>query len=277
MDNYLDWPQEVSLETYAKCNAACTFCPYTTLDRIGERMSDAMIDSVIDQLRAHPHAFFFSPFKVNEPFLDKRLMAICRKVNATLPKAFIRLFTNGSALTAKHVAEVAALDRVAHLWCSLNEVDSGEYKALMGLDFERTAANLDHLHNEVLAGRFTHPVDLSRVSSLDGSRNDEFHTYCFARWPLFNVHVLKRDGWLGAIDPSNPDVPDRPCPRWWELSIMANGKAALCCMDGAGDYVIGDLTYQTLYDIYNSEAWRANRVKLWSRRNVSPCSRCTYG
>src|SRR5262249_27338104 len=32
---YLDYPQEVHIETLAMCNATCTFCPYPTMDRQG--------------------------------------------------------------------------------------------------------------------------------------------------------------------------------------------------------------------------------------------------
>jgi hypothetical protein len=119
--DYLDWPYEVSVETFAKCNAACTFCPYPTLERIGTKMPDAMIDGIIEELKAHPFQFYFAPFKVNEPFLDKRLIPICERVNRELPNAVLRLFTNGSALTDKHIAAVDRLERVEHLWISLNE------------------------------------------------------------------------------------------------------------------------------------------------------------
>src|SRR6266568_9089325 len=38
---YLDYPQEVHIETFAYCNAKCTFCPYPTMERQGDKMPDA--------------------------------------------------------------------------------------------------------------------------------------------------------------------------------------------------------------------------------------------
>ena len=61
---YLDWPKEVSIETFAKCNAACTFCPYTTLDRIGTKMPDELIERIIDELKDHPWPFIVSPWTI---------------------------------------------------------------------------------------------------------------------------------------------------------------------------------------------------------------------
>lgn len=276
---YLDWPKEVSIETFAKCNAACTFCPYTTLDRIGTKMPDEMIERVIDELRDHPWPFIISPFKVNEPFLDKRLLPICRMINDRLPQAHIRLFSNGSALTERHIDEVAQLVRVAHLWVSLNEHDGDRYKELMGLDFDRTCRNLDTLHERIENDLFSHPVVISKVMAggYPAERDIEFRQFVEARWPLFGTHLIKRDSWLGFVEPNDRPVPDEPCGRWFELNVMATGKVALCCMDGRGEYSIGDLNEQSVFEVYNGKAYRNQRLRQLSRMETgSPCSTCNY-
>ncbi|TXH83579.1 MAG: radical SAM protein [Rhizobium sp.] len=276
---YLDWPHEISIETFAKCNASCTFCPYTTLDRIGTKMPDEMIDRIIEELKDHPWPFMIAPFKVNEPLLDKRLIPICRKINWELPKAHLRLFSNGSALTEKHIADIATLDRVVHFWVSLNEHEAEAYNAVMGLDFERTCHNLDRLHEAVECNRFPHPVVISKVRECNETpteRDRAFEAFVNERWPRFNVCLIKRDGWIDFTEPGSKDVPDASCGRWYELSIMATGKVSLCCMDGTGEHSIGDLNEQSLFEAYNSRHWRERRVKDLSRKCLSPCDRCTY-
>jgi MoaA/NifB/PqqE/SkfB family radical SAM enzyme len=274
---YLDWPYEISLETFAKCNASCTFCPYTTLDRIGEKMPDELIDAIIEELKDHPHPFLISPFKVNEPFLDKRLIPICRKINAELPNAILRLFSNGSALTEKHIDEVATLSRVTHLWISLNEYEADAYKATMGLDFDRTVANLDLLHSKKASGAFPFDVMISRVRQalIPNDADNAFSAFVKDRWPLFGVHLIKRDSWLGFTEPNDPEVPDAPCARWFELSVMATGKVSLCCMDGEGEFSIGDIR-DGVFNTYNSAHWRERRLKMVSRKTIHPCSSCNY-
>lgn len=276
-EHYLDWPYEISIETFAKCNASCTFCPYTTLERIGVKMPDELIDSIIEELKDHPHPFLISPFKVNEPFLDKRLIPICRKINAELPNAILRLFSNGSALTEKHIDEVATLKRVTHLWISLNEYEAEAYKATMGLDFERTCANLDLLHSKKAAGLFPWDVMISRVRQalIPNEADRAFSKFVQDRWPLFGVHLIKRDSWLGFTEPNDPEVPDAPCSRWFELSVMATGKVSLCCMDGEGAYQIGDIK-DGVFATYNAPHWRERRLKMLSRKGISPCLSCNY-
>ena len=276
MRDYLDWPREVSIETYAKCNAACVFCPYTQMERQGERMPDEILDRIIEELKDHPHPFIIAPFKVNEPFLDKRLIPFCQKVNAELPNAFLRIFSNGQALTNKNIVDVAHLERVAHLWISLNSHDPAEYRATMGLDFEKTAKSLDELHTAVQFGIFSHDVVLSRVHQ-DHIAREPFVDYCSERWPLFKVVTLKRDSWLGDIEGMDRPIPDAPCGRWYELSITATGEVSRCCMDGQCKHPIGDLRTQSLFEVYNGKQWRKQRLTEMSRKETGTvCAGCNY-
>jgi hypothetical protein len=265
---YHSQPGEVSLETQAVCNAACTFCPYTSLERIGVKMPDALIYRLIDEMAEWENAIFFSPFKVSDPLLDVRLYDILSTFNEKVPKSAVRLFTNGSALTGKHIDRIAKVKNLFHLWISLNTHRPVEYEALMGLDFERTARNLDTLH-----GRdFPHPVVVSRVGE-----DEDFVKYVRWRWPKFQIANIKRDAWIDFTEASTTEVPDTPCGRWWELNITSTGKAALCCMDGEGRFGFGDVNTQTLLEIYNHPTLKAWRDQMMSRKTVGPpCSGCTY-
>lgn len=269
-ERYLDQPHEVSLETFAKCNARCTFCPYPTLERINEKMPWALIERLVGEMSEWTRPFFFSPFKVNEPLLDKRFYAICQQVNARVPLARLRIFTNGSPLTEERIAEIADLKNVEHLWISLNSTTPDEYKELMGLRFSLTAQRLDVLH---ATEGFPHRVVLSAVG-LDKAAT--FKAYCNKRWPKFAVFTIKQDSWLGYVSADKPAIPNTPCVRWFELSIMANGIVSLCCMDGEGDYAIGDVNKNTLLEVYNAPHWRDRREMLVSRKTIHPCSTCSY-
>jgi len=236
------------------------------MERIGDKMDDEMIERLVTEMEGFEHPFYFSPFKVNEPLLDKRTIPLCWEVvNRT--KGIIRFFTNGSALTKQNIAGLAELPagRVAHLWVSLNEYRPKEYRELMNLDFENTAEKLDYLHES----SFPHPVMLSTV----GFPNERFRFYCYQRWPEFESMAIQQSGWLGQIEDNGAPVPDRACSRWWELSIMASGKVSLCCMDSEGRYAIGDLNEQTLLEVY-----KANKsARINQKRDFHPCNTCNYG
>lgn len=271
--SYLDYPIEVSIETLALCNARCTFCPYPTLERKGTRMDDETLDRLVDEMISWQRPMYFSPFKVNEPLLDKRTIPLIERINREAPDIVTRIFTNGAALTPKNIEQIAGLKKIAHLWVSLNSHIPEEYERVMGLNFEQTAKRLDYLHSQP----FPHNVVLSTV----GYPNEDFRFYCYERWPNFESVAIKRDSWLGFVDAQNTHVPDTPCSRWFELSIMADGRVAHCCMHSGEDkrYDIGDLANQTMHEVYNAPRWRDRREKMVSRRSLdetSPCARCSY-
>lgn len=264
---YLRQPHEVSIETLALCNARCTFCPYPTLDRIGTRMPDELLDRLIDEMAAFQQPVYFSPFKVNEPFLDERLIPLCEKFLEKSPLSVVRLFTNGQPLTDAKLDGVARLKRVAHLWVSLNSHDPDEYERVMGIKFALTVKRLDRLHER----DFPHPVVVSGVGV-----GQDFIDYVQDRWPKFRVAAIKKDAWIDFTTADNSIVPNVPCGRWWELNIMATGKVALCCMDGTGEYAIGDINTQTMLEVYNAPALLRRRERIMTRKTESPCNRCTY-
>jgi hypothetical protein len=48
-------------------------------------------------------------------------------------------------------------------------------------------------------------------------------------------------------------------------------------MDGAGEYSIGDLNEQSLFEVYNGKAWRDQRVRMVSRKDTAgACATCNY-
>ena len=267
-NDFLDYPIEVAIETLALCNARCTFCPYPTLERKGDRMPDELLDRLVGEIISWQRPMYFSPFKVNEPLLDKRTITICERINRESPDVVLRIFSNGSALTPDKVEQIAGLKKVAHLWISLNSHIPEEYERVMGLKFEQTAKRLDYLHSR----DFPHNVVLSTV----GYPNEAFRFYCWQRWPKFESVAIKRDSWLGYVDAQKTEIPDTPCSRWFELSVTSTGKVSLCCMDSEAKFSIGDAANDSLLDIYNAPHWRERREKLLSRREVHPCSTCTY-
>lgn len=276
---HVDYPTEVTMETFAQCNAACNFCPYREMERKGSKMSDELIGKIISDLTAIPRSvpFHIAPFKVNEPFLDKRLFSICASINQQLPHAKLRIFSNGSAFTRSILEQFSRLSNVARFWISLNSHEASDYERIMQLPFEGTLSKLDLLHGLVREGLFRIPVAVSRVAE-SSQRDAAFTQFVRERYPLFETFLLKRFDWAGqvAVD-ALPPVPAIGCTRWFELSIMANGKVALCCQDGEGRHVIGDALRENVLDIYNRPEYRRLRVDGLTRLEVkAPCNTCIY-
>ena len=279
-DSYMDFPALVHIETLAQCNASCSFCPYPTMERKGTRMPDSLIEKIIDDLTEIPPSLRFqiSPYKISDPFIEPRLFDILARVNERLPSAAVSLITNGAALTVRNLDQLAKVRNVAYLTVSLNFHDAVEYQEIMGMPLARTLSRLEDLKKKHAEGLFDFPIRISRVSV---SRVDDqaFIQWAMGMYPDFNVCILPRNDWLGAVDGGSfaRGVPDVACHRWFDFSIAATGTVAMCCMDGKAEYPKGNVNDHHVLEIYNQPYLRKLREMLMSRRTSgSPCDRCTY-
>lgn len=274
----LDYPAHVHLETLARCNAACDFCPYPTMDRQGTKMSDALIRKVVGDLADIPrlHAFQLSPFKVNEPFLDVRLFDLIELFQERLPQASITLTTNASPITAKVLARLGALRKIGYLWISFNDHRQQAYEEIMKLPYRRTIERLDMIHRAKANEQLPIRVVLSRVS--DGTSIDrEFGLWVKAHYPLFETSLFPRGEWLGQTGTRAAHPPPVVgCIRWFDVSITATGVVAHCCMDGKAEFPIGDVAQSHVLDIYNQPQFRQLRAAALTRQEAEPCRRCSF-
>lgn len=273
---YMEYPMHVHMETMAKCNAACVFCPYPKLERQGTVMPDALIHKIIKDLADIPKhvRFQLSPFKVNEPFLDVRLFDVLQEINDTLPNAWMTLTTNATPVTEKNLMALTKIKNLDSMWISFNDHREKEYEETMSLPYKRTIERLELIHRKRVSGELPFRVVLSRVG--DGTDADiEFINWVRNHFPHFEQSVLKRGSWIGQVD-IDQNVPDVGCTRWFELSITATGTVAHCCMDGQAKWPIGDVNTRHVLEVYNDPHYRALREKTRSRREASPCNQCAF-
>jgi sulfatase maturation enzyme AslB (radical SAM superfamily) len=275
---YVQYPVVVSFETLALCNAGCEFCPYPSMPRQGERMPDALIEKIVDDLTAIPESLWFevNPSRINEPFLDTRLVSVLEMVNSRLPRASVRLISNASAFTADNLTRLARVRNVSRLNVSLNEFRADEYERVMKIPFNRTVACLDELHRLKINQTITFPVVLSRVG--DGSPADTgFRAWTAERYPAFETDILIRGDFLGAVPIDNAvraDVPDVGCSQWFKLHVLADGRVPVCCQDANGELSYGNVATEHLLDIYNRPSRRRLREMLMSRQQLPECAAC---
>lgn len=241
-------------------------------------MDDALISKIISDLEEIPKnlRFQISPFKVNEPFLDTRLLDILQIINQKLPQASITLTTNAAPLTSGKLKELSTIQNIQYLWVSLNDYRPEFYSQTMQLPWERTWERLNMLHNAKVNGELPFKIVLSRVG--DGTEHDiQFTHWVQQQFPMFLSSVFQRGGWLGQVEGLTlTDIPNVGCIRWFDLSITSTGEVAHCCMDGKSEWPIGNVRDTHLLEIYNHESYKRLRAETLSRLDVEPCNKCTF-
>ena len=143
-----EFPSSIHLETRSLCTASCTFCPYSELERKGDIMPWSLIVKLSKEIATFPpdHSFSVSPFKVSDPFLDKRLPRICELILKSHQNVRIAITTNGYHLPEPMLDEILEVSSLFPgriiLTISLNTVEKIKYQELMKLDFQKTIKNI---------------------------------------------------------------------------------------------------------------------------------------
>ena len=295
----LEYPVMVAVETTNKCNATCWFCPITEgskrppeegLVQLGKRqnqpvpaaepadgttfnlmertlghMDDQLFEKIIDDCREFPLRRI-EPYLHGEPFMDRKILDRIEHINQRLPRTEVHIFTNGSMLTAKNVERLRELD-LASMVISLNTAVPDKYNAIMGLDWNKTMANLERVadanrSSKKVADRFVMRMTAPKeTTDAEIERFRKLAKHMGARAVIVSLHNYK-----GDINSERP-VPEFPCYFVDDLDILYDGNTALCCMDHDGEYGWGDVKRHSVLEVFNSPtAQRYRKLMREDRR-----------
>jgi MoaA/NifB/PqqE/SkfB family radical SAM enzyme len=245
----------VSLETMTTCNQKCYFCPVSIAPRADYAMSDAMFERLVDELtdfRPTLESVFLQSY--NEPTLDRRFVDQCRMLfSADLPVAVL---SNGSAFTPAKVDALIEGGGLRYLCINLSTLDRQRYAAERGADhLQVVLRNLDYLRDQPLAAEMRMVV----LGTGDETHARDFEAirarFAGSRFTIEQHVVMDRAGWLDVgLKPSEQNrrlagcdnVGSRPIQH---LHITPHGKCVLCCEDYDENYVVGDLSANTIAEV----------------------------
>ncbi len=272
---YLRTPHTVSFETYAKCDAACNFCPYVSIERQGTKMPDDLIAKIVSDIgdldRSVP--LYVTIARINEPFLDKRIFEVAKSIARVAPQAQFIYFSNGSPLVDAAMEKFEALPATFCLSLSMNDHRKDRYEEIMQIPYERALSRFDAIHMRKADGRLPFWTRVSKVA--DNNADDaEFIAFCKERWPLFDVSVYRRATWSGSVNTAPSVVPDVGCYQWFTAGFYADGTDPFCVMDSEGRFRHGDIRTQHLLEIYNHPARLRLREHVTNRKDVDYCRTC---
>lgn len=281
---HMDFPRNIGIETAGFCNAKCTFCPHGTLDRKRQVMSDVIFNRILQGLKEIPTHIpcTIFPNLVNEPFMDKHILSRLESIHESAPHMGIIIFTNFNVIPKGFFDRIWDIKGIREINVSLNSANETEYRHIMGIDFQRTANHIRRFLRENRKRHFLQgPMRLSRVR--DHSHRDEaFIVECRSLFADFEYgidyqpHIKNRTNWIGNINADQSPVPSLlPCGGWFDINIFCNGTVPHCCMDSMGEYAIGDMSTNTLLEIYNSSKFRNYRESMISRETAYPCNICS--
>lgn len=186
----------------------------------------------------------FIPFLNGEPLMDRRFfdwMDYLAEHDLT-----VTLFTNGSLLTRAKADRLAQYTNIDLINFSFHGGNAETLKNVMGLNFEKTRANVEYFLSIAKVPTRVYLLSYEDTVESEPEFRKIWGDKAFVSHAYFN--------WAGlSISERNKafELPPKPCQRLINhMTILQDGRVALCCMDYQGAVIHGDANTEHLSDIW---------------------------
>jgi molybdenum cofactor biosynthesis enzyme MoaA len=272
-------PKLLRVETTNNCNARCVTCPRSGMKRAVGVMDMHLFRSVIDQAvkmgirNVHLHNY-------GEPLLDRTLP---EKIFYAKQKGLhAKIFSNGSLMTpdmAERIIE-AGIDEVK---ISVDGCTKETFERIRKpLVFEDVIKGIENLI-QARAGRSRPGISLVFV---DFDQNHSEVAALKKKWGprVDSVIVTEYHNWAkgaaGKVSLRQRLQKKIPCARLWKtVTVLWDGRVALCCLDYNGDVILGDVSKEPLSSVWSGEKYSQLRRlhAQGAQEKIFLCSECTIG
>jgi MoaA/NifB/PqqE/SkfB family radical SAM enzyme len=214
------------------------------------------------------------PFLNGEPLLYKNFISQLREINEKIPEATVVFFSNGSLLTKEIADELATIKHLG-INFSINAISDTARMKVMHLPLQPTIDNILYLKDKkpeigigvscVMDTLYLTPDELQNFVQFWVSKGIKPNLFYNGNWAGKTRTVVNTEG---------------TCHRPESImTVLSDGKVALCCYDLEGEVAFGDLNTQTIKEVWESEALENYRFlnDAGRRSELKLCASCTTG
>ena len=258
------FPTFTQFETGTACNAKCRMCPHPKMTRKGTAKW-SLIAKIIRE--AAPKSGSICPFLLQEPMLEPRLFSILANIKQNTPACQTVVYSNMGKLHPE-IERIIKYELLDELHISFyGPTEELHKKWQQGLNYKQTVRNIKKIKRLKKKHTVTKPVTTLHILDVPEIT------------ALISSYPLLRDvdqSTLVQYDTFHGDVPDyggqqfakivgapaerTPCQRLWTgLNIHFDGSVVPCCIDWRDQNVLGNVTGQTLKEVWESPKFQQFR------------------
>ena len=276
---YPNFPDHIYVELTNICNARCTICATPSMQRERSIMPPWLFHKIVDEC-GQAGAAKLLPFLHGESLLVPGVLDYFRYVREHSPATHLNLTTNGSKLSRQISDEVLAEDLVDSVIVSIDGGDKETFEKIrLNLSYDEVRENVLYFierRNQLEKKKPTLSISMVTVAENKHTREKLRAAWAGADEVRFSVYF----NWAGKLE-NNGRTPNKInfCERLQHyITILADGRVAMCCFDSEADYVVGDVKTQTIREVWHSEAFNEKRRLLYQRNfdKLSLCGKCDY-
>ena len=264
-------PLKIHIEPTSFCNLRCPMCPQSVgANEHNGFMEMDLFRKIINEAKdftTEANLFFRGESMMHKDIYE--MIRVCEEAGIAA-----HINTNATLLRDEKIDQL--LDaRPSKLTISFDSGEPEEYEEMRkGAKFDHTLERVLQLLRAMKTRSGKRPYMVMQVIQLWNSGYakgalpavpqhflDRFNGLPVDEWDTFWAH-----GWAGQMETSDfytarPHGPKYfPCNWLWKsMAIYWNGKVPSCCADFAEDQIMGDLSTQSILDIWNSKEYQAIR------------------
>lgn len=278
------FPKYIEIQTCSFCNGQCIICPHRTVSKKLPQgiMNDKLFEKILDYVGNKKIGVI--PYLNSEPFLDPKFIERLKLIMKKCRNAKIEISTNMSLLSLIKMKELEKANvKIDDFRCSVFGFTKKTHIIMMpGLDWSIVKTNLNNLVKNKRLRKNIKEIKLVIINFQEVTKEDIklAEDYCkqnkliFCLWGFMdrcsNVHNYSNN-----IYHQNT----RGCEQKRSLErmhITFDGKVILCCNDWRRQYIIGDITKESIGNIWISPKYIELRERINNPQLEAPkiCKRC---
>jgi MoaA/NifB/PqqE/SkfB family radical SAM enzyme len=275
----LPGPLVIQIQTIDRCNGACRMCPGSTFKRSGppNLMDAGLYRQILEDLGHTKTVRTIVLTLQNEPLLDPEIVHRVIQARKILGNSVrIVLITNGSLLTPER--SKALLDAgIDSIHISIDAFYEETYRSIRpGLHFSEVVENTAEL---LRVDQGSHTVVRFLRQRANEREEKQFKHFWKSRGAQIFIFPLEnRTGILDNFELLRGSPPwlrrrfartvrDLLFPScllpFYSLNVLWDGRVILCCNDWGHQDIVGDLSSQSIQDVWNSDAINSYRTLLY--------------
>lgn len=293
----LDTPFSLYVDPSSACNFSCNFCPTGHEDLVRQSYTRRTLrfdifQSLIDSLSDFPKPLkVLRMNKIGEPTLNKRLVDMIRYAKDSGRVEWIDFATNGSLLGSEHLKGLvgSGLNRMN---ISLEGLTDADYLLNANVKFKMSsfidALNVLKSERPDFEVLIKIPRDFVKTPSrkeLFYKTFDDLADFLFIEeltdiWPGFEVSTRARIPLKAISQYQTPLNSERQACTviLYSLTVNSDGTVSACCSDWDQKIILGNLSKNTLKEIWYGELHRkliSQHLNL-DRKSHPICGNCGH-
>lgn len=269
----LDTPYNIKIEVSSLCNAECNYCAHSKPDAGGVwqgNMSMELFEKIIDDIKKLNHRpKLIEMYMFGEPLCNPNLAKMIARVKEENIVDTIAFTTNGLLFTPERIDSIIAAG-VDIIRISLQGINSETYKKICGVtvDFESFLKNLNYLYAHKGNCQIRMKIADIALKDIPDGKNKFMELFADKADSVFveTILPLYKQVDYKSIDENigrnvlcgregvKTDNVHMVCHRpFFRVRIAANGIVSSACCDTPNDIIYGDITKESLSDIWNGK------------------------